>query len=403
MLPFRIALRYLFSRKSHNAVNVISIISIAGVAVATMAIVCVLSVFNGFSQLAASRLSVFNPQLKAVPASGKVIAGADSLARIVGDMDPVALALPTLTDQALAMYRNQQMPIELKGVPDRFAAVVRIDSAVIDGDFLLSDPYGYPAVSISVGTALTLGARPNPYEPIALFAPRRVGKINPASPLGAFTSDSVLVSSVWQIEQADVDEATAIVSLDIARRLFDYGSGEASAIEIALHPGSDIASAKADIARRLPGWKVLDRLEQQDSSFRMIAIEKWITFVMLAFILLIASFNVVSTLSMLIIEKRMDMITLRNLGATRSMTGRIFLWEGWLISMFGGVIGIVVGTALCGAQQHWGWLKLNGDPTRLTISTYPVAVEWQDVALVLVLVAIVGAIVGLVASRLARR
>lgn len=403
MLSLCIALRYLFSRKSHNAVNIISIISIAGVAVATMAIVCVLSVFNGFKEIAAGRLSLINPELKAVPEQGKVIAGADSLARMVTDMEDVALAVPTLSEQALASFRGTQLPVVLTGVTDRYREVVKIDSTIIDGEFILMDPYGYRAGALSVGAAITLGARPNPYEPVALFAPRRVGRINPASPIGAFRSDSVLVSGVWQIEQADIDEAGAIVSLETARDLFDYTDGEASAIEIALHPGTDTGAAKKEIAARLKGWKILDRQEQQESSFRMIAIEKWITFLMLAFILVIASFNVVSTLSMLIIEKRADMATLRSLGAERGMTSRIFLWEGWLISMVGGLAGIVTGTALCLGQQKWGWLKLNGDPTQLTITAYPVAAEWSDIAIVFALVAVVGLLIGGIAAALARR
>ncbi|MDE6826142.1 MAG: ABC transporter permease, partial [Paramuribaculum sp.] len=298
MLSLRIALRYLFSRKSHNAVNIISIISIAGVAVATMAIVCVLSVFNGFKEIASGRLSLINPELKAIPERGKVIAGADSLARIVTDMEDVALAVPTLSEQALAIFRGSQLPVVLKGVSERYGEVVAIDSTMIDGEFMLKDPYGYPTGALSVGAAITLGARPNPYEPVALFAPRRVGRINPTSPIGAFRTDSVLVSGVWQIEQADIDEAGAIVSIETARDLFDYTDNEASAIEIALHPGTDTGTAKKEIAGRLKGWKILDRQEQQESSFRMISIEKWITFLMLAFILVIASFNVVSTLSM---------------------------------------------------------------------------------------------------------
>lgn len=402
MVALRIALRYLFSKKKHNAVNVISIVSIAGVAVATLAIVCVLSVFNGFSRLALSRMSLIDPELKAVPVQGKALRGGDSLARLVTDLPDVALAVPTVSDQALAIFRGHQMPLTVHGVPDDYTRVVDVDSAVIDGVFALSDEYGYPAGALSVGAALCLGARPNPYEPVAFYAPRRVGRINPANPMGAFRSDSLLVAGVWQVNDAEADEAAAFVPVEVARQLFDYQDGEASAIEISLHPGADQERAKAQIESMLGGWRVLDRLEQQSGSFSIIAIEKWITFLMLAFILLIAAFNVVSTLSMVIIEKRDDMATLRALGATPGRVSAIFTWEGWLISMLGGVTGIAVGSALCLAQEQWGWLKLNGDPTQLTIDTYPVDLQLSDLLIVFALVAAAGLLIGLIAGRMAR-
>lgn len=402
MVALRIALRYLFSKKKHNAVNVISIVSIAGVAVATLAIVCVLSVFNGFSRLALSRMSLIDPQLKAVPEHGKVLPGGDSLARIVTDLPDVALAVATVSDQALAIFRGHQLPLTVHGVPESYTQVVAVDSAIIDGVFALADEYGYPAGALSVGAALNLGARPNPYEPVGFYAPRRVGRINPANPMGAFTSDSVLVAGVWQVNDADADEAAAYIPLEVARQLFDYQDGEASAIEISLHPGADEGHVQAEIENLLGGWRVLNRLEQQSGSFSIIAIEKWITFLMLAFILLIAAFNVVSTLSMVIIEKRDDMATLRALGATQGRVRAIFTWEGWLISMLGGVTGIVTGSLLCLGQEQWGWLKLNGDPTQLTIDTYPVDLQFPDLLIVLVLVAAAGLLVGLIAGRMVR-
>ncbi len=403
MLSLRIALRYLFSRKSHNSVNIISIISIAGVAVATMAIVCVLSVFNGFSGLAAGRLSAISPDIRILPAKGKVMTGADSLASRLDTLGCVSLAVPTLSEQALAIFRNAQLPVRVTGVTDGYSKVVSIDSAVIDGSFMLHEPYGYPTAAVSIGAAMSLATRPNAYEPLALYAPKRVGRINPAAPMSAFSADSVLVSAVWQTEEADIDAASIIVPMEIARNLFDYTGSEASSIEVALTPGADPVAAKKQIAALAPDTIVLTRPEQYDSSFKMISVEKWITFLMLAFILLIAAFNVVSTLSMMIIEKRNDMRTLMKLGARRSMIGRIFLWEGWLISVTGGAAGIIIGLALCAAQQYGGFIKLNGDPTQLTISSYPVVVQASDILVVAALVMAVGLIVGSIASALSRR
>lgn len=407
MLPLRIALRYLFSRKSHNAVNIISIVAVAGVTVATLATVCVLSVFNGFAGLAAGRLNLIDPELKAVPAAGKVVAGADSTASALMSGPAsryVALAVPTLEEQALIIRGESQLPVTLKGVGDGYDEVCSVDSAIIDGVFALEDPYGYPAMALSVGAAIDLGARPDAYNPVAVYAPRRRGRISAANAMNSFRTDSMLVAGVWQVEQAEYDAAYALTSLLRARRLFDYTSGEASAIEMVLRPSESLAEARKAIAAALgPQWRVLTRDEQHTASFRMIAVEKWITFLMLAFIVLIASFNVVSTLSMLIIEKRDNMATLRALGAAPRTISSIFFWEGWLISILGGVAGIVIGVALCLAQQHFGLIRLNGDPTKLTVSAYPVEVHAGDLAVVALLVILVGTLVGAIAARLSRR
>ncbi|MCM1117563.1 MAG: FtsX-like permease family protein [Pseudoflavonifractor sp.] len=373
-------------------------------AVATLATVCVLSVFNGFASLATGRLSLIDPELKAVPAQGMAVAGADSVAALLAELPQVEAAVATLEGQALAMAGDTQLPLTVKGVGDGYGRVAAIDSAIIDGDFALADPYGYPAMALSVGAAIDLGVHPDPFNPVALYAPRRVGRISRANAMGAFVTDSVLVAGVWQIEQSDYDASYAIVALSRARRLFGYTRGEASAIEIALAPGDSPSEAVKTVASALgPQWRVLTRAEQQTASFRMIAIEKWITFVMLAFILSIASFNVVSTLSMLIIEKRSDMATLRALGATPSLIGRVFLWEGWLISMLGGIAGVILGAALCLAQQAFGFIHLHGDPSHLSVTAYPVELAATDVAIVTLLVALIGLLVGLIASRISRR
>lgn len=373
-------------------------------AVATLATVCVLSVFNGFASLASGRLSLIDPPLKAVRADGRVFAAADSIASALKSGKFVAQCVPTLQEQALAILDGVQMPLTVKGVSDGYEDVTSIDSAIIDGTFALADEYGYPAMAMSVGAAISLGAHPDPFNPVGIYAPRRRGRISAAAPMNAFRADSLLVAGVWQVEQSDYDASLTIMGIDRARRLFDYTSGEASALEITPAPDLSVSEARSAIARELgPGWKVLTRREQQTESFRMIAIEKWITFLMLAFILVIASFNVVSTLSMLIIEKRDNLRTLRSLGATPLTTGSIFFWEGWLISMVGGVSGIAGGVGLCLLQQHLGLIRLNGDPTKLNVVAYPVEVTAGDIAVVLLLVAVVGSLVGLIAARLARR
>lgn len=402
MFALPVALRYLFSKKSHNAVNVISIVSMLGVAVATMAIVCVLSVFNGFSDLATGRVARTNPQLKIMASAGKVISNADSLAESLMSMDEVVAALPTVEEHALAMVNGLQMAVDLHGVPAGYDSVTDMSSMIIDGMYLTSET-DVPVASLSVGTAVRLSAYPGGDMLIKLYVPKRRGRINMANPMASFRADSLFIGGVYRTEDSDRDSHGVIVPLHIARGLLEYANNEATAIELALAPGVSESDARSAVGKRLgDSFVVQTRLEQEAESFKMISVEKWITFVMLAFIFLIASFNVVSTLSMLIIEKRGNMATLRAMGATSGMIRSIFMWEGWLISIVGGAVGILFGVALSLAQEFGGFIKLGGDPTQLAIESYPVRVESVDLLIVMGLIIAVGGIVGWLTSRFAK-
>ena len=402
MFALPVALRYLFSKKSHNAVNVISIVSMLGVAVATMAIVCVLSVFNGFSDLATGRVARTNPQLKIMASAGKVISNADSLAESLLFMDEVVAALPTVEEHALVMVNGLQMAVDLHGVPAGYDSVTDMSSMIIDGMYLTSET-DVPVASLSVGTAVRLSAYPGGDMLIKLYVPKRRGRINMANPMASFRADSLFIGGVYRTEDSDRDSHGVIVPLHIARGLLEYANNEATAIELALAPGVSESDARSAVGKRLgDGFVVQTRLEQEAESFKMISVEKWITFVMLAFIFLIASFNVVSTLSMLIIEKRGNMATLRAMGATPGMIRSIFMWEGWLISIVGGAVGILLGVALSLAQEFGGFIKLGGDPTQLAIESYPVRVESVDLLIVMGLIIAVGGIVGWLTSRFAK-
>lgn len=402
MLTLRVALRYLFAKKTHSAVNVISLISVIGVAVATMAIVCVLSVFNGFTDLAASKLSLLDPQVKITSTEGKVIANADSLADELRHLDDVEIAMPTIEENALAIYDTRQMPVVIKGVSSDYDRLTAIRSIVkSDGDFLLTDSI-YSFATLSVGAAVGLGAHPGFYQYIGIHTPKRRGRINPANPMSSFRSDSLMVGGVYQVEQAEYDNNMVILPIENVRRLLDYDS-EASAIELKLADTVDERAFIKNLSTKLgDGYRVSNRMQQQENSYRMIEIEKWITFMMLAFILIIASFNVISTLSMLIIEKDEDIATLNALGATRRQISRIFHAEGWLISLAGGLIGVVVGVVLCLAQQFGGFIRLGGDHSIMSIDAYPVRVEFADLLIVIDLVAVVGWITAMVTSLFTR-
>ena len=389
MVSLRIAIRYLFSKKTHNAVNVISLISLAGVAVATMAIVCVLSVFNGFSDLSAAHLSLLDPDLKITPLEGKSISSVDSLISEIEQIDGVDVAIPTIEEQALAIYGDRQMPVMIKGVPSEYENTTDIKSIVIDGDFCLTDSIASYA-TLSVGAAIGLGATPSFYRYLGIYMPKREGRVNVANPMTAFRSDSLIVAAVYQVAQAEYDTDMVLLPLENVARLLDYDD-EATAIEVKLKSSANLSKVAPQMQTILgDGFVVKDRLRQQEQSFRMIEIEKWITFLMLAFILIIASFNIISTLSMLVIEKSENIYTLHSLGATSTMISRIFMLEGWLISIVGGIAGIIIGVILTLAQQWGGFIKLSGDPSALSIDHYPVRLDVMDLFVVMGLVIVIG-------------
>lgn len=389
MVSLRIAIRYLFSKKTHNAVNVISLISLAGVAVATMAIVCVLSVFNGFSDLSAAHLSLLDPDLKITPLEGKSISSVDSLIYEIEQIDGVDVAIPTIEEQALAIYGDRQMPVMIKGVPSEYENTTDIKSIVIDGDFCLTDSIASYA-TLSVGAAIGLGATPSFYRYLGIYMPKREGRVNVANPMTAFRSDSLIVAAVYQVAQAEYDTDMVMLPFENAARLLDYDD-EATAIEVKLKSPVNLSKVATQMQTILgDGFVVKDRLRQQEQSFRMIEIEKWITFLMLAFILIIASFNIISTLSMLVIEKSENIHTLHSLGATSTMISRIFMLEGWLISIVGGIAGIIIGVILTLAQQWGGFIKLSGDPSALSIDHYPVRLDVMDLFVVMGLVIVIG-------------
>lgn len=397
-LPLRIALRYLTSKKSHTAVNVISAISVCAVAVTAMAMVCVLSVFNGFSNLVNGNLSRLDPELRVIAAHGKAIEKADSVISIIKSVKGIHTAIPTITDNALAVYGDKQLPVTLKGVTEEYGNLTEIASLVKpDGTYLL-EMQGNPLAVVSVGTAVALEAHPGYYMPLEIYAPKRKGAVNPAIPMTAFRSGNTFISGVFEVEQTEYDMNYAIVPIELARKLFDYPT-QATAIEIGIESGTDAATARDNLQKTLgDSYTVQDRLMQHSNSLKMINVEKWITFLLLGFILIIASFNVISTFAILIIEKNQSIYTLRSMGADNKMITDIFLTEGWLISLTGAIAGIVTGVVLCLIQQYFGIIKMNSDSGTLLIDSYPVAVEFTDVAIVLAAVALVGFLTSVVTA-----
>lgn len=401
-LAIKIAMRYLRSKKAHNAVNIISIISTCGVVVTTAALICVLSVFNGFKGLIMGRLAMLDPEIAISVTQGKAMADADSVIAVAQSVKGVRQAVPVVEDNALAIFADYQMPVRLRGVPDGYDRINGIDSVMVDGEFKLRDEVSRYGV-IGVGPALKLHARPGLLRMVQLYAPQRQGSVNMANPMDAFRNDSVFVSGVFQMQQNGYDADLIYVPIDLARELFDYTS-EATRIELSLDSTASEAAVMQQLEQCLgPAYMVQNRLMQQATAYRLVNVEKWVTFLLLAFIMIIATFNVISTLSLLIIEKDESIRTFRSLGATNKLITQIFVAEGWLIALVGAVSGVALGLALCLCQQQFGWLKMQGDESLMVVRAYPVQVEWTDVAVVFSLVAAIGLLTSLVTSLTMRR
>ena len=401
-LPLKIAWRYLVSKKGHQAVNIISIVAVCGVVVATAALICVLSVFNGFRGLIMGKLAMLDPQVAITATMGKTINDADSVIDVVNNIPGVERAVPVILDQALAIYAQYQMPVRLKGVPDDYNTMNDIDSVIVDGEWKLRDQVSRYIV-VGAGPAVRLMVRPESLGMVNLYAPQRQGHVNIANPMGAFRQDSLFVSGIFQLQQNSYDADLIYVPLDVAQELFDYET-EATQIEVKLDSGADEQQVMYSIGNILgSNYQVQNRLMQQREAYRLVNIEKWMAFLLLAFILVIATFNVISTLSLLIIEKDDSIATLRALGANDRQISRIFVLQGWLITLAGAITGVAIGLILCLCQQQFGWLRLSGDPANMIINAYPVEVQWTDVVITLALVAAVGLLTSMVTALIMRR
>ncbi|WP_026367106.1 FtsX-like permease family protein [Bacteroides sp. 14(A)] len=390
-LPFYIARRYLFSKKKHNAINIISGISVCGVALATLALVCTLSVFNGFQDMVAGFFTAFDPELKITIREGKVFEPQGAAFQEVRSLPEIAVWTETLEENAMVQYKDRQAMAIIKGVEDNFEELTSIDSLLYGaGEFILHDSivdYGVLGVELisELGTGLQF------VDPLQVYAPKRNVRVNMANPSASFNRDYLFSPGVvFVVNQQKYDARYILTSLSFARNLFNYDT-EVSAVELKLKPGTDVTAVQRKIARILGDeFVVLDRYEQQADVFRIMEIEKFISYLFLTFILAIACFNVIGSLSMLILDKREDVETLRNLGADDRLIARIFLFEGRLISLFGALSGIVLGLLLCYIQQRFGIISLGGGNGSFIVDAYPVSVHVTDVVLIFITVITVG-------------
>lgn len=389
--PFFVARRYLFSKKKTHAINVISLISVIGVAVATMALVIVLSVFNGFHDLVASFFTNFDPQLKVVPVEGKTVPADDPILTKISHFSEVDVATGTVEDMALAIYNGKQAMVTIKGVDDNFPQLTHITEILYgDGQFQLHTAnlqYGTPGIRL----AQTLGLGANWKGYLKIYAPQREGQLDMTDPQAGFVVDSLISPGVvFSVNQGKYDKSYIVTSLGFAQNLFNQ-QGMVSALELRLKAGSNLESVKERM-QKVAGkkYQVLDRFEQQSDTFKIMKVEKLMAYIFLTFILIVACFNIIGSLSMLIIDKKDDVVTLRNLGASDKQIRRIFLFEGRLISVFGAILGILLGLLLCWLQQQYGFVKMGSSDGTFVVNAYPVSVHYSDVLLIFLTVIATG-------------
>ncbi len=360
-----------------------------GIAIATMAMVTVLSVFNGFGGIVEGMFSAFDPDLKITVKEGKVFNYQTPAFQEALQLNDIQLVSESLEENALFSFDDQQVPVVMKGVSEEFRLLSEMEMLMVDGDFKLrEDVVDY--TTLGAGLAVSLGARPGFINPIEIYAPKRDAIINIANPSTAFTTGYVQIGGVFSLNTPQYDEQMAIIPIALARELLSY-ENEVTSLDLKLNPAASVKRVKRELERILgDDFLIENRYEQQSESYRMLQIEKWVTFLILAFILLIAVFNVVGSLSMLIVEKKDDIQSLRNMGASNQMITRIFMYEGWLITFIGIIAGIVIGLILCLLQQYFGFIRLSDIPGAYIIDAYPVIVKFTDIIVVFAVVSTIG-------------
>jgi lipoprotein-releasing system permease protein len=388
-LSFRLALRYLFSKKSHNAINIISAISVAGVALATLAMVCIMSVFNGFHDVIEGLYTTFDPEIKVIPKRGKMVASNDSVLQAICNHENVAAATHVLQDHALILFSGHPLLVEIKGVDNNFSKTSDIEKILRGGNGLVlqegNTEYGIPGIALAFKICGSYN-----YGSLQICAPKKGERINMVNPAESFNT-GILTSplQVFVVNQPVYDENYFLTSLGFSQRLFDQ-PGMVTAVELRLKEDANLFFTKREL-RKIAGdrFEVLDQMEQQADVYNIMNVEKLVSFAFLAFILFIAMFNIVGSLSMLIIEKREDMLTLYALGASPAMLRKIFFIEARLIALMGGIVGIILGVLLSLGQLHFEWITLgNGDGSFL-IDAYPISIRVLDLIVILITVFLV--------------
>ena len=392
LAPF-IAKRYLFAKKSHNVINIISAISAIGMAIGTAALIIIMSVYNGFDSLIRSMLSNVEPDLMITPATGKVFVPEGETYDWIYDQPSVKNMCGVLQEQVFINYDGQQGLAKAKGVDWIYEDETPLKDHIRDGEFKLHRG-DVPLASVGSGLAYSMGINPRFVSPIEIYFPSRTRRLSMANPISSIESIKVWPSSIFSVNN-EVDAELIILPIEKMRELLEYDD-EVSAVEIRLAEGTDgkeLKRLQKEISTMLgPDFKVKDRFQQNESLYKMMRYEKAAIYMILIFIIIIIAFNIFGSLSMLIIEKRGDIETLRSLGAQDRLIRRIFVLEGWMISLTGLAAGLVVGTGFALLQQHFGFIKM---PGQFIVQAYPVILSWTDILLTVIGVAAIGYIIAL--------
>lgn len=394
----KIAWRYLFAKKQFNAIHIITAISSVAVGVVTAAMICVLSVMNGFGVMVEQLFSQFDPDLRITAKAGKSFSISEEKKHALLELPCVDLLSESISETALVYFEDKQMPVQLMGVDTSFSALTGIENIITDGHYEVYDG-AFDRAVLGQGLAWKLGIGARFIHALQVYAPKREGKVNMLRPDANFNQEACFIAGTFAVNQQKYDDNLMLVDIGLTRRLLDYGEQEVSALQVSVAEGYSIKNTKREIAAVLgDGYVLQDRYEQQEDFFRILRVEKLLTALLLIFILLIATFNGIGSLSMLIIDKQQDIRTLSHLGASDGMIRKVFVLEGWMVNTLGAIGGLIVGLGVCLLQEHFGLLKL-GNGSEYVLNAYPVAVQGWDIALVSAVVLVLGAVSSWIPAR----
>ena len=386
-LPFYIAKRYLFGKKSHNLINILSVISVTGLIIGTMSLVIVLSVMNGFENIITQMYNSFNPDIRIETVKGKTIDVAEFPLSKLKKIDGIVNYSEIIEENALIRYKDKQQIVVIKGVDDNFEKVSEIKSKIVEGKFLLKNQQADFMV-LGYGIYDNLEIQLNDYKSqISIYIPKRDKEIS-LDPSQAFNNEQIFAIGAFSIQQ-DFDTKYVIVPLRLAKKLLNYKS-EISAIELSIDKNTNVENIQKEIKQLIgDNYTIKNRYQQEEMLYKIIKSEKIAIFLILSFIILIAAFNLIGSISMLILEKKQDIVILRSLGASGNLIKKIFLAEGLMISFAGAFIGIILGGIVCLLQQEFGIIRLQGSGSFI-IDAYPVRIQFSDILKVAVIVTIIG-------------
>ena len=397
-VELKIAWRYLFAKKQFNAIHIITAISSIAVGVVTAAMICILSVMNGFGVMVEQLFSEFDPDIRIVATQGKSFHISQEQKAQLLQLPGVEAFSESISETSLVYFEDKQMPVQLMGVDSLFGELTGIEHIITDGHYQVHDG-AFDRAVLGQGLAWKIGIRPRFITGLQVYAPKRHGKVNMLRPDANFNRETCYIAGTFAVNQQKYDENLMLVDIGLTRRLLDYQEDEVTELHVSIPHTYSTKKAKREITTLLgEGFAALDRYEQQEDFFRILRMEKLLTALLLIFILLIATFNGIGSLSMLIIDKQKDIQTLSHLGANNKTIRHIFLLEGWMVNAIGALGGLIIGIGVCLLQEHLGLLKL-GNGTDYVISTYPVAVQGGDIALVTTIVLFLGALAAWIPTR----